>query len=61
MTYQVASYSTLIGSGNKVFANSSADVTSPFIWGMPFFYGRTVYVGLENKSSSLGTGPYWAY
>ena len=32
-----------------------------FDWGLPFFLGRTIFVGLETKSSSVGTGSYWAY
>lgn len=32
-----------------------------FDWGLPFFYGRNVYTAIEGKSTSGGTGPYWAY
>ncbi|MGP1679644.1 MAG: DUF3443 domain-containing protein [Burkholderiales bacterium] len=32
-----------------------------FDWGMPFFFGRTVFVAIEGRSTLHGTGPYWAY
>lgn len=30
-------------------------------WGLPFFYGRTVFVAIEGQSASGATGPFWAY
>ncbi|GGC60487.1 DUF3443 domain-containing protein [Undibacterium terreum] len=32
-----------------------------FDWGLPFFFGRRVFVALENASTPKGKGPYWAY
>ena len=29
--------------------------------GMPFFLGRTVYVGVAGQHASIGTGPFFAY
>jgi hypothetical protein len=31
-----------------------------FDWGLPFYYGRTVYAAVEN-ATAVGTGPYLAF
>jgi hypothetical protein len=32
-----------------------------FDWGMPFFYGRTVFTAIEGQPTPGGNGPYFAY
>ena len=32
-----------------------------FDWGMPFFFGRSVFVAIDGAGTLHGTGPYWAY
>jgi len=60
VSFQIGDADTLFKSSNKVFIELGGPDTS-FDWGLPFFLGRNVYVGIEGKTSTLGTGPYWAY
>ena len=62
VNFEIANINTLAGSGNIVFSNIGAPVNSRFDWGLPFFLGRNVYVGIEGRTSQgLAVGPFWAY
>lgn len=39
-------------------AAGSADI---FIWGLPAFFGRNVYVAIEGQTTSAGPGPFFAF
>ena len=40
----------------------SLELTGSFDWGLPFFYGRTVFTVRDGAlAGSAGTGPFWAY
>jgi hypothetical protein len=41
-------------------AGALADPTS-FDWGLPFFYGRRVFFGIEGMTPSVASGPYYAF
>lgn len=32
-----------------------------FDWGLPFFYGRRVFTGIEGQPSAVGIGPFYAF
>ena len=58
-----------IDNASDLFATNSA-VAFPslggpnpatFDWGLPFFFGRNVYVAIEGRQTSAGSGPFWAY
>lgn len=40
---------------------SSTSSGNYFDWGMPFFYGRRVFVVMEGETVAGKAGPYWAY
>ncbi len=48
-------------------AGITTDITSntptlySFDWGLPFFYGRSVYTVVEGKTTTKGTGPYFGW
>jgi hypothetical protein len=42
-------------------STGNASLTGSFDWGLPFFYGRTVYTVFEGYATSVATGPYVAY
>ena len=58
--FQIGDADALFQTSNKVFIELGGPATT-FDWGLPFFLGQSVYVGIDGQTSSLGTGPYWAY
>ena len=55
---------SVVGIGSTAAAaHIGADVglTRTFDWGLPFFFGRTVFVAMRGAATSKGSGPFWAY
>jgi hypothetical protein len=53
-------------SANPTF-NAFGNIAAPnpnaasFAWGLPFFFGRSVYTAIETRSTPGGVGPYFAF
>lgn len=58
--FPVANTESLLQTNDAAF-NDLGGPFSVFDWGLPFFLGRTVFVGLEGQPSVLGSGPYFAF
>ncbi len=62
VSFQIASLDQLSASNNVFSDIGGPSIPSGgFDWGLPFFLGRMVYVGIEGRISSIGTGPYVAH
>ena len=62
IAFSIANGVSLIDSPNTAFNNLGGPAFDKvFDWGLPFFFGRTVFIGIESQTSAAGTGPYWAY
>ena len=62
VTFGVANAETLFANpGDSAFGDLGGPAPDYFDWGLPFFYGRSVYTAIEGKSAPGGTPPYWAY
>jgi len=62
VAFNIADADSLFASSNNVFSNLGGPIPNDqFDWGIPFFLGRNVYIGIEGTASSLASGPYWAY
>ena len=63
VNFYIGNFSSLTSANNQVFSEiGGTDMGgSYFDWGLPFFMGRSVFVGIGGKTSSLGAGPYVAY
>src|ERR1039457_52512 len=62
-TFNIGNSTSLFNTNRSAFPDLGG--TSPsgsgFDWGLPFFFGKSVFVGFDNTPSNLGVGPYWAF
>ena len=67
VTFYIGNANTLFGSPNYAFNNLGGTATDipgqglTFDWGLPFFFGRDVYVAFEGAKTTKGAGPYFGF
>jgi hypothetical protein len=65
VSFSIANADTLFSSNDSAFADLGGEASdSPpyfFDWGLPFFFGRNVFVAIQGTNAPGGTAPYWAY
>lgn len=65
VSFSVANGDQLFGANPNfdAFGNLAAPTgdSVTFAWGLPFFFGRTVYTAIEGRATPGGTGPYFGF
>lgn len=70
VSFEVVNAQQVFVSSNYAYSNLGASLPGNFDWGLPFFFGRTVYTGITGKtvtytpsggSSTTLSGTYYAY
>ena len=60
--FSVANADSLFDSKNYAYSNLAGSQQGLFDWGLPFFFGKTMFFGITGKTSTnAGTGPYYGY
>jgi hypothetical protein len=60
VTFFVESVTAIAPGSSAAHLGANAGIPG-FDWGLPFFFGRTVFVAMSGASTSKGPGPFWAY
>ena len=60
VSFGIANATSMFNNTNAVIPNVGATIgsNSVFLWGLPFFYGRSVFTAIQGQATPLGTGPY---
>jgi hypothetical protein len=65
VTFSVGNAEQLVTANPSFYAFSNLAGTnadpSGFAWGLPFFFGRTVFTAIEGRNTPAGAGPYFAF
>jgi len=67
VNFSISNTQILLSNGDHAFNNlggraiNSTARGNTFDWGLPFFYGKDVYIVFEGSRTAKGTGPYFGF
>jgi hypothetical protein len=61
VNFAIADPNTFVANATALVNLGGGGGATHLTWGMPFFYGRKIYVGIEQRIAGTYTGPYYAY
>lgn len=61
VNFTIESIQTIANNVTAANVGADAGLSRTFDWGLPFFFGRTVFVAMTGALTPKGPGPYWAY
>lgn len=63
LNFDVGNAETMVSNGAYAMNDFAAQGGSAniFDWGLPFFYGRSIFTAIAGTANSGGTGPFFAF
>lgn len=60
VSFRIANATAMFNNSNTVIPDvgSTIGANNAFLWGLPFFYGRSVFTAIQGQATPLGAGPY---
>lgn len=59
--FAIADPTTFLASAAAFIDLAGGGGSTSFAWGMPFFYGRKIFIGIDQRVAGIYTGPFYAY
>lgn len=59
--FRIENINALAAGITAASVGGDVDGLSGFDWGLPFFFGRSVFIAMQGANTPKGQGPYWAY
>lgn len=61
VNFAIANSTAMFSAGDFAMSSLGGFQSGMFDWGLPFFFGRSVFTAIDGRSTPGGTGPYYAF